>query len=53
MKQHKEVFSVLFVMRIDPKKVSTPETTFAWMDDENTIDSKEDEILFTMPTVSG
>ncbi|CAF4339481.1 unnamed protein product, partial [Rotaria magnacalcarata] len=42
--------SVIFIMTIDPNKISTSNTPFAMIDEHSAIPS-EQEILFTMHTV--
>ncbi|CAF1615678.1 unnamed protein product, partial [Rotaria magnacalcarata] len=42
--------SVIFIMTIDPSKISTSNTPFAMIDEHSAIPS-EQEILFTMHTV--
>lgn len=50
MRKNKDVTGVLFVMTIDPKKISTWLTPFALIDQHSAIPS-EQEILFPMHTI--
>ncbi|CAF2002967.1 unnamed protein product, partial [Rotaria magnacalcarata] len=50
MPKNTDIIGVLFIMTIDPTKISTSNTPFAMIDEHSAIPS-EHEILFTMHTV--
>ncbi|CAF2125721.1 unnamed protein product, partial [Rotaria magnacalcarata] len=50
MPENTDIVGVLFIMTIDPTKISTSITPFAMIDEHSAIQS-EQEILFTMHTV--
>ena len=52
LKKCKENVGILFIITIDPKKISTSTNTpFAFIDDYSAMGTKEKEILFSMHTV--
>ncbi|CAF3101797.1 unnamed protein product, partial [Rotaria socialis] len=50
LKRNPDIVGVLFIMTIDPSKISTSNTPFAMIDEHSAL-PQEQEILFTMHTV--
>ncbi|CAF4590776.1 unnamed protein product, partial [Rotaria socialis] len=50
LERNPDIVGVMFIMKIDPSKISTSITPFAMIDEHSAL-PQEQEILFTMHTV--